>query len=370
MTSRFIDHLPYGDHASRPAATAVPTGTLYSCTDHDLIYQSDGATWATWATGGGGGGSPASETVAGIAELATQAETNTGTDDERIVTPLKLQTRLAAYAQPLDAELSALAGLTSAADKLPYFTGSGTAAVTTLTSFIRTLLDDADAAAALATLGAVALSLVDAKGDLLVGSAADTLARLAVGSNGQVLTADSGETTGVKWATPSSGTRTLLDSVTLGSDTANVTFSSISGSYTHLELLVVGRSSAAASGDTVNVALNSDTTAGNYEYQRVYGNVSTAGASTTTSRLVGFMTANSDTANAPGILELSIPGYAGTTWHKLMRTRSGVTGTSSNIVQEMLSRWANTAAVTSIALTLGSGGNFKTGTKAWLYGLT
>lgn len=50
MATRFSDHLLTGDHASRPAATTVPDGTLYSCTDHSLVYQSDGATWSTWAT--------------------------------------------------------------------------------------------------------------------------------------------------------------------------------------------------------------------------------------------------------------------------------------------------------------------------------
>jgi hypothetical protein len=40
--------LQFGTHAARPAATAVAAGSLYTCSTHGLVYQSDGATWSNW----------------------------------------------------------------------------------------------------------------------------------------------------------------------------------------------------------------------------------------------------------------------------------------------------------------------------------
>lgn len=63
-------------------------------------------------------------------------------------------------------------------------------------------------------------SLVDAKGDLLVGSADNTVTRLAAGTNGYILTADSAETSGLKWAAaPAVGT--FDTSITFEGATAN-----------------------------------------------------------------------------------------------------------------------------------------------------
>jgi hypothetical protein len=56
---------------------------------------------------------------------------------------------------------------------------------------------------------AIQNAIVDAKGDLIGATAADTPARLAVGTNGQVLTADSTAATGIKWATPAGGGKVL-----------------------------------------------------------------------------------------------------------------------------------------------------------------
>lgn len=77
---------------------------------------------------------------------------------------------------------------------------------------------------------AIQNAIVDAKGDIIAATAADTPARLAVGTNGQVLTADSTAATGLKWATASNGkvaqvlsttkTDTFSASITAGSNAA------------------------------------------------------------------------------------------------------------------------------------------------------
>ena len=58
--------------------------------------------------------------------------------------------------------------------------------------------------------GLVQDSLVDAKGDLLAASADNTIVRLGVGANTYVLTADSTEATGIKWAAATAGTVTAV----------------------------------------------------------------------------------------------------------------------------------------------------------------
>lgn len=104
---------------------------------------------------------------------------------------------------------------------------------------------------------------IDAKGDLVVGTGADTFSKLTVGANGTILTADSAEATGMKWAAAAGGGGlTLLSTTSLTG--SSVTVSNISQSHKHLQIII--RDVYNSSSDDQFFRLNSDT-GNNYSYR-------------------------------------------------------------------------------------------------------
>jgi hypothetical protein len=88
---------------------------------------------------------------------------------------------------------------------------------------VKTTYDIAYAANGLATT-AVQPTLVNAKGDILAGTANDTLSARSVGSNGQLLVADSAEATGLNWLTPpypNAANAALTGTVTIDNNTGS-----------------------------------------------------------------------------------------------------------------------------------------------------
>jgi len=209
---------------------------------------------------------------------------------------------------------------------------------------------------------------IDAKGDLIAGTAADTFARLAVGTNGQTLVADSTASTGLKWATASSGSMTLIGTTTLGTAAADITFSSISSSYQNLKIIFSGRGSSAGNNvDQLLIQVNGDTAS---NYRTVYmGGFSTVAVTTTGALGRGdlrYIPAGVPANTMIGTSEITFMDYKSTTLKKGIQFVTSAEA-DSPVVNVGQVAWNSTTAISSIKLYLSSG-NLIAGTSASLYG--
>jgi hypothetical protein len=136
--------------------------------------------------------------------------------------------------------------------------------------------------------GGIQPTLLTAKGDLISATAASTVAVLPVGTNAQILVADSAEATGLKWATPTAtgASYTLVNSGgTALTGAQTITVSGIT-SANSLQIVIVGASSASAL-SFFYLYFNADTSA-NYQY----GGMSLTGSDSYS--VSQFSTINSD----------------------------------------------------------------------------
>lgn len=187
---------------------------------------------------------PQATTIAGgKVELATVAEVLTGTDTTRAVTSdgVKAVADLKAALSHTHAAVAINAGIIATARL-----GSGTANATT---FLR---GDQTYAVPSGGGGSVATDAIfDVKGDLPVGTGANTAARLAVGPNGKVLRAASGEATGLLWDDDwvyAVATADTANSTTTPSNIAGLQIPALADGLWEIECLVVGSSSTATTG--------------------------------------------------------------------------------------------------------------------------
>lgn len=135
--------IPRGTTAQRPSALAPVGGEvrINSSGSADVLEWWDeiNSVWVQSGSGGGGGGVTDHGALTGLAD----------NDHPQYVLVTSIGTTVQAY----NANLAAFAGLTSAADTLPYFTGSGTAALASFTATGRSIVAAASVSAALQVLG-------------------------------------------------------------------------------------------------------------------------------------------------------------------------------------------------------------------------
>ena len=177
--------------------------------------------------------------------------------------------------------------------------------------------------------------------------------------------------------TPDLGMFESIETYTLSSTSATITFSSIPANYSHIQIRVLARTNGSGQ-DRGSIALkiNGDTTSANYSYHCLGGDgasaFATGAASSGTNNLMGGISnipAANASANIFGIAIIDVLDYANTNKHKTIRTLAGQdqNGTSGRVSLNS-GRFGSSSAITSIELIPEYGSFFQYSSFA-LYGI-
>jgi hypothetical protein len=166
---------------------------------------------------------------------------------------------------------------------------------------------------------------------------------------------------------PAGLTYETVATTTIVSATSSVTFSSISGSYTDLVLIINAKGTGfSGSGTYPYVRYNSDSGT-NYSRTWVTGNGSSASSSRGSSENLQYLVGGTyidGTFNYNSITHFA--DYSNTTTHKCIISRANNSSVQTDL---LVGLWRSTSAITSIAI-YSSSGNFDTGSTFTLYGIT
>ena len=163
-----------------------------------------------------------------------------------------------------------------------------------------------------------------------------------------------------------------IATVTVGSGGASsIEFTSIPGTYQHLQIRVVGRSSRSDTLDFAKLQINSDT-GSNYRYHYLFGNGSSASAGGASAAYIdtGYVSASTSTAGLMGAFIIDILDYASTSKNTVTRLFGGADRNGEGYSNIYSGLWVNTDAVTALKLFPGGAStSWQQHSTAALYGI-
>jgi hypothetical protein len=158
----------------------------------------------------------------------------------------------------------------------------------------------------------------------------------------------------------------------LSANTSSVTFSTISGTYTHLQLRFQCRSTSGGTGqDGIRIRFNGDS-GSNYSWHYLGGdsNIAYAGQGQSQTYVYAGVGVNNGWGGGRfGTTICDILDYTNTNKHKTTRSLSGGDNNANGEIYVFSSNWRNTNAITDIELRIISGASFMTNSSFALYGI-